>query len=142
MHEASAPTVLVVDDEANILEALQKVLTKEGLEVLTAGNGRQALEILRRQPVRVMITDLRMPGMTGDDLLKAVKAITPEVEVIVMTAYGTIENAVEAMKLGAYDFVSKPLKRASVVSAVRKALDKHALVAENRQLKAQLATTR
>jgi two-component system, NtrC family, response regulator HydG len=139
MPEPSAQTVLVVDDEANILEALQKVLTKEGLEVLTAGNGRQALEILRKQPVRVMVTDLRMPGMTGDDLLKAAKAITPEVEVVVMTAYGTIENAVEAMKLGAYDFISKPLKRASVVAAVRKALDKQALVVENRELKAQLA---
>lgn len=79
MSDVSAQTVLVVDDEANILEALQKVLIKEGLEVLTAGNGRQALEILRRQPVRVMITDLRMPGMTGDDLLKAAKAITPEI---------------------------------------------------------------
>lgn len=132
-------TVLVVDDEANILEALQKVLSKEGFDVLTAGNGRQALEVLRRQPVRVMITDLRMPGMNGDDLLKAAKAITPEVEVIVMTAYGTVENAVEAMKLGAYDFVSKPLKRAAVVSAVRKALDKQALLVENRELKAQLA---
>jgi two-component system response regulator HydG len=144
MQDAAAQTVLVVDDEANILEALQKVLTKEGFEVLTAGNGRQALEILRRQPVRVMITDLRMPGMTGDDLLKAAKAITPEVEIIVMTAYGTIENAVEAMKLGAYDFISKPLKRANVVAAVSKALDKQALVAENRELKAQLAaaTTR
>ena len=139
MPDASAPTVLVVDDEANILEALQKVLTKEGLEVLTAGNGRQALELLRRQVVHVMITDLRMPGMTGDDLLKAAKAITPEVEVIVMTAYGTVENAVEAMKLGAYDFISKPLKRANVVAAVSKALDKQALVAENRELRAQLA---
>ena len=139
MAESRAQTVLVVDDEANILEALQKVLSKEGFEVLTAGNGRQALEVLRKQPIHVMITDLRMPGMTGDDLLKAAKAITPEVEVIVMTAYGTVENAVEAMKLGAYDFVSKPLKRASVVAAVRKALDKQALVVENRELKAQLA---
>jgi len=139
MSDPSAQTVLVVDDEANILEALQKVLTKEGFEVLTAGNGRQALEVLRKRPIRVMITDLRMPGMTGDDLLKAAKAITPEVEVVVMTAYGTIENAVEAMKLGAYDFISKPLKRASVVAAVRKALDKQALVVENRELKAQLA---
>ncbi len=138
MPDDRAQTVLVVDDEANILEALQKVLTKEGFEVLTAGNGRQALDVLRKQPIRVMITDLRMPGMTGDDLLKAAKAITPEVEVIVMTAYGTVENAVEAMKLGAYDFVSKPLKRASVVAAVRKALDKQALVVENRELKAQL----
>ncbi|MCA9682989.1 MAG: sigma-54-dependent Fis family transcriptional regulator [Myxococcales bacterium] len=139
MSDLAPQTVLVVDDETNILEALQKVLSKEGFDVLTAGNGRQALEILRRQPVRVMITDLRMPGMTGDDLLKAAKAITPEVEVIVMTAYGTVENAVDAMKLGAYDFVSKPLKRAVVVAAVRKALDKQALLVENRELKAQLA---
>ncbi|EDM81073.1 sigma-54 dependent DNA-binding response regulator [Plesiocystis pacifica SIR-1] len=139
MVSRESQTVLVVDDEANILEALRKVLTKEGFRVLTAGTGRQALEVLRKQPVRVMITDLRMPGMTGDDLLKAAKAITPEVEVIVMTAYGTVENAVEAMKLGAYDFVSKPLKRATVVAAVRKALDKQALVVENKQLKAQIA---
>ncbi|MCB9567193.1 MAG: sigma-54-dependent Fis family transcriptional regulator [Myxococcales bacterium] len=134
-----APTVLIVDDEASILEALEKVLTKEGLDVRVAPSGQQALEILRNQPVQVMITDLRMPGMKGDDLLKAVKALTPEVEVIVMTAYGTIENAVEAMKLGAYDFIAKPLKRAAIVAAVRKALDKHALVAENRELRAQLA---
>ena len=138
------PTVLVVDDEPSIVEALEKVLAKEGHHVLTASNGREALEVVRRRPVNVMITDLRMPGMTGDDLLKAVKAIAPEVEVIVMTAYGTVENAVEAMKLGAYDFISKPLKRAAVVASVRKALDKWALAAENRQLREQLAavTTR
>jgi two-component system response regulator HydG len=133
------PSILIVDDEPSIVEALQKVLSKEGFEVLTASNGRQALELLRRQPIHAMITDLRMPGMTGDDLLKAAKTLVPELEVIVMTAYGTVENAVEAMKLGAYDFVSKPLKRAVVVAAVRKALDKQALVAENRELKAQLA---
>ena len=136
-HDAA--TILLVDDETAILEALQKVLEKEGHHVLTARQGREALEVLRRQPVHVMITDLRMPGMGGTDLLKAAKALTPEVEVIVMTAYGTIENAVEAMKRGAYDFVSKPVKRANVVSTVRKALDKAALVAENRDLRAQLA---
>lgn len=135
----SAPRVLVVDDEASILEALSKVLAKEGLEVLSARNGKDALELVRRHPVHVMITDLRMPGMGGDDLLKAVKAITPEVEVIVMTAYGTVEVAVEAMKRGAYDFIAKPLKRAAVVSTVQKALEKVALVAENRELRAQLA---
>jgi two-component system response regulator HydG len=132
-------TVLVVDDEPSIVEALQKVLSKEGHRVLTASNGREALELVRRQPVHAMISDLRMPGMTGDDLLKAVKAIAPEVEVVVMTAYGTVENAVEAMKLGAYDFISKPLKRAAVVACIRKALDKWALAAENRQLREQLA---
>ena len=134
-----APTVLIVDDESSIREALEKVLVKEGLQVRVAPGGREALEILRNHPIEVMITDLRMPGMTGEDLLKAAKAITPEVEVIVMTAYGTIENAVQAMKLGAYDFIAKPLKRAAIVAAVRKALDKHALVAENRELRAQLA---
>ena len=133
------PTVLVVDDEASIVDAVSRVLTKEGLDVVTAASGREALDILRRTPVEVMITDLRMPGMGGDDLLKAVKAITPEVEVIMMTAYGTVETAVEAMKLGAYDFIQKPPKRATVVATVRKALDKAELVAENQKLRAQLA---
>lgn len=132
------PTILVVDDEASILEALSKVLVKEGFEVVTAKNGKEALEVVRRRPIAVMMTDLRMPGMGGDDLLKAVKALTPEVEVVVMTAYGTVETAVEAMKRGAYDFITKPLKRATVVATVRKALDKAALVAENRALKARL----
>jgi two-component system response regulator HydG len=139
---AKPATVLLVDDEASILEALAKVLAKEGLHVVTAERGQDALEVLRRQPVAVMVTDLRMPGMSGTDLLRAAKAITPEVEVIVMTAYGTVEDAVEAMKHGAYDFVAKPLKRAAVIAAVSKALDKASLVAENRELKAQLAAAR
>src|SRR5688572_29839516 len=133
------PTVLVVDDEEPILEAVAKVLQKEEMVVLCAKNGQEALDVLRRQPVDVMVTDLRMPGMGGDDLLKAAKALTPEVEVIVMTAYGTVEAAVEAMKRGAYDFVAKPLKRAQVVASVSKALDKARLVAENKDLRARLA---
>lgn len=136
------PTVLVVDDEASILEALGKVLAKEGLHVVTAKNGREALDVVRTRPIHVMITDLRMPTMGGDDLLKAVKAVTPEVEVILMTAYGTVEVAVEAMKRGAYDFISKPLKRATVVATVRKAFDKVGLMAENRELRAQLEDKR
>jgi two-component system response regulator HydG len=141
---ATPPTVLVVDDESSIVDALAKVLQKEGMDVRTAGSGREALDVLRQRPVKVMVTDLRMPGMTGQDLLRAAKAITPEVEVVVMTAYGTVETAVEAMKEGAYDFISKPLKRADVVATVRKALDKAELVTENHKLRAQLAaaTTR
>src|SRR5688500_15378423 len=79
------PTVLVVDDEASILDALGKVLEKEEMNVVVAHNGHEALDVLRRQRIDVMITDLRMPGMGGDDLLKAAKAIVPDVEVIVMT---------------------------------------------------------
>lgn len=137
--QTPTPTVLVVDDEASIVDALSKVLAKEGMRTVAASSGREALDVLRRQPIDVMITDLRMPGMGGDDLLKAVKAITPEVEVIMMTAYGSVETAVEAMKLGAYDFIQKPPKRAAIVATVKKALDKAELVAENQKLRAQLA---
>ncbi len=139
MNPSHSPVVLVVDDEAAIVEALEKVIAKEGWTTCAASNGRDALELLRKRPVDVVITDLRMPGMAGDDLLRAIKAIAPEIEVILMTAHGTIENAVEAMKHGAYDFIAKPLKRAPVVASIRKALEKQALVAENQRLRAQLA---
>jgi two-component system, NtrC family, response regulator HydG len=86
----------------------------------------------------VLLTDVMMPGMSGMDLLKATRTVAPETEVVLMTAYGTVETAVEAMKEGAYDFVTKPLKRAHVVRIVRNALDKQALVVENRALRAQL----
>ncbi len=89
-----------------------------------------------------MVTDLMMPGVDGQELLKAARAMRPDVEVVLMTAYGTVETAVAAMRDGAYDFITKPLKRHSLVKAVQKAMEKQALVAENRDLKAQLAAAR
>jgi two-component system response regulator HydG len=136
------PAVLVVDDEPGIVDSLQKVFEREGLRVLTARGGAEALEILRREPISVLLTDLLMPGLSGMDLLKASRSVSPETETILMTAYGTVENAVEAMKQGAYDFVTKPIKRAHVVRAVLKALEKRTLVQENRSLRAQLAAHR
>jgi two-component system response regulator HydG len=136
---ANAPTVLVVDDEPGIVDSLHKIFERESLRVLTAGSGGEALEIIRREPVSVLITDLMMPGMSGIDLLKASRNLSPETETVLMTAYGTVENAVEAMKQGAYDFVTKPLKRAQIVRVVGKALEKRSLVQENRSLRAQLA---
>jgi two-component system response regulator HydG len=137
----SAPqaTLLVVDDEPGIVDSLQKVFEREHLRVLTATSGAEALEIVRREPVSVMITDLMMAGMSGMDLLKASRSLSPETETVLMTAYGTVENAVEAMKQGAYDFVTKPLKRAHLLRVVGKALEKRSLVEENRSLRAQLA---
>jgi two-component system, NtrC family, response regulator HydG len=138
-----SPTVLIVDDEPGILDSLQKVFERESLRVITAPGGAEALEILRREPVSILLTDLVMPGMSGLDLLKASRSISPETETILMTAYGTVENAVEAMRQGAYDFVIKPFyKRAHVVRAVTKALEKRNLVQENRSLRAQLAAQR
>jgi two-component system response regulator HydG len=86
----------------------------------------------------VVLTDLMMPGMDGISLIKALATVAPDAEVIVMTAYGTVENAVQAMREGAYDFVEKPLKRVQIVKTVRKAAERHALVAENRDLKREL----
>ncbi len=133
------PTVLVVDDDRANLDSVARIFQRESLATLTASNGSEALELLRRPEVSVMVTDLMMPGMDGQELLKAARTIRPDVEVVLMTAYGTVETAVAAMKDGAYDFITKPLKRHSLVKAVQKALEKHDLAAENRVLKAKLA---
>jgi two-component system response regulator HydG len=132
-------TVLVVDDEPGIVDSLQKILERESLRVLTAGSGGEALELIRRDAVSVLVTDLMMPGMSGIDLLRASRSLSPETETVLMTAYGTVENAVEAMKQGAYDFVTKPIRRAHLLRVVGKALEKRSLVQENRSLRAQLA---
>src|SRR4029079_2674563 len=101
------------------------------------------LELLRRHRVGVLLTDLMMPGgMSGMDLLKAARTVAPETEVVLMTAYGTVETAVEAMREGAYDFITKPLKRAHVARVVEKPLENQSLLTENRTLRAQLEATR
>jgi two-component system response regulator HydG len=139
---ADAGIVLVVDDETAIVESLTKIFRREGLNVLSATDGTAGLDLLRKHRVGVLLTDLMMPQTTGMDLLRAAKTIAPETEVVLMTAYGTVETAVDAMKEGAYDFVTKPLKRAHVVRIVRNALEKQSLLVENRSLKAQLAEKR
>jgi two-component system, NtrC family, response regulator HydG len=139
---ADAGIVLVVDDEAAIVESLTKIFRREGLNVLSATDGNAGLDLLRKHRVGVLLTDLMMPNTSGMDLLRAAKTIAPETEVVLMTAYGTVETAVDAMKEGAYDFVTKPLKRAHVVRIVRNALEKQSLLVENRSLKAQLAEKR
>ncbi|HEY1548605.1 MAG TPA: sigma-54 dependent transcriptional regulator, partial [Kofleriaceae bacterium] len=131
-----------VDDEAAIVESLTKIFKREGMNVLSAIDGTAGLDVLRKQRVGVLLTDLMMPQTSGMDLLRAAKTIAPETEVVLMTAYGTVETAVDAMKEGAYDFVTKPLRRAHVVRIVRNALEKQSLLVENRSLKAQLAEKR
>jgi two-component system response regulator HydG len=136
---AEGGVILIVDDEPAIVESLTKIFKREGMNVLSAIDGTAGLDVLRKQRVGVLLTDLMMPQTSGMDLLRAAKTIAPETEVILMTAYGTVETAVDAMKEGAYDFVTKPLRRAHVVRIVRNALEKQSLLVENRSLKAQLA---
>jgi DNA-binding NtrC family response regulator len=145
--EAAAPaaagelgdtTVLVVDDEPSNLTSLQKILEREHMRVLSAENAKRALELVRKHRVQVVLTDLMMPGTNGVELLRAVKEVSPDTEVVMMTAYGTVETAVLAMREGAYDFVEKPLKRMTIVKSVRKAAERQSLVAENRSLRREL----
>ena len=133
-------TILVVDDDASNRVTLERILHREGYEVHHGENGKKALELVRENRVDLVITDLKMPGMSGLELLKALRQVDSDLEVIVMTAFGTVETAVEAMKEGAYDFISKPLRRLELVTCVRKSLERRALHIENRSLRDQLGT--
>ncbi|MET0343459.1 MAG: response regulator, partial [Polyangiales bacterium] len=131
-------TVLVVDDEVANLESLERIFAREGMRALVAPSAQKALEVCRQHRVHVVLTDLMMPGMDGIALIRALGTVSPDTEVVVMTAYGTVETAVSAMREGAYDFVEKPLKRVQIVKTVRKAAERQALVSENRDLKREL----
>ena len=132
------PTVLVVDDEEANRLTLERILVREKMRVIHAPDGRRALDALQGARVDLILTDLKMPGMDGMSLLRGAKELDEDIEVILMTAYGTVENAVEAMKDGAYDFITKPLRRSDIVRAVHRALEKRSLVVENRSLRSQL----
>jgi len=132
-------TVLVVDDEPELCRALSKLLTRNGYHVLTAGNGEEALIQLRREDIHLVLSDLQMPKMGGIDLLKAGQVVSPATEFVIITGHGTIETAVGAMKIGAYDFVEKPFSTSTTLNVVRKALEKQQLMAENTDLKRRLA---
>ncbi|MBE0656704.1 MAG: sigma-54-dependent Fis family transcriptional regulator [Bryobacteraceae bacterium] len=126
----SRPRILVVDDEENLRRVTQLRLEQAGYEVQTAADGPSALAMLQRFRPELVMTDLRMPGMSGLDLLRLVKAQAPEVIVIVFTAFGTIESAVEAMKQGAYDFLIKPVDAGALKLVVGRALEHHSLKRE------------
>jgi DNA-binding NtrC family response regulator len=132
-------TVLVVDDELNIRTALAKLLTQAGHTALTAEQGEQALTVVEETPVDLVITDLKMVGVDGLDVLRAVKQRRPDTEVILLTAYGTIDSAVEAMKADAYDYLTKPVDPERLVHLVGKALEHKALRDEVRQLRERAA---
>src|ERR1051325_5757826 len=104
-------TVLGVDDEQANLDSLERIFAREGWKFLRATSAQQALEVLRAEPVDVVLTDLMMPGMRAQELLRAVLAIAPDVEIVRRPAYGAVKAAIAAMRDGLYDFLPKPLKR-------------------------------
>ena len=139
---AEPATLLVADDDPGLRESLERTLTREGYRVVLASDGRAALERVQAGGVDLIVTDLRMPGLTGLELLRAAKAIMPDVDVILLTAFGTVEEAVKAMKDGAYDFLTKPFRREQLVKLVDKALERRDLIEQNNALKKQLEDIR
>lgn len=130
--------ILIVDDEVLMRNFLVEALKRKGLEAVTAENGQKALDLLRNQSFDLVITDMKMPGLTGMDVLKYVKEVSPRTLVIVVTAFGTIENAVEAMKNGAFHYLIKPFSLESLIANIEKANQHVALVEENYYLREQV----
>ena len=132
-------TVLVVDDEKVVRDGCNRILTPEGFQVLTAENGRDALEVLDRQPANVILCDLKMPVMGALGVLEAVGQRYPDIPVIIITGHGTVESAVDCMKKGAYDFITKPFRADHVVLVVKRALEKQELERRAKQLQEERA---
>jgi len=132
--------VLIVDDEEQMRELLTKVLEKNGYQVTTAGDGGQALALLEKEPMDLVVTDVRMPGLDGMEALRAIKELSPEIVVIIMTAFGSIDQAVQAVKEGAYDYINKPFKIDEILLTIKKALDERRLRHEVSALRHELRT--
>jgi two-component system NtrC family response regulator len=131
-------TLLVVDDERNYLLVLRELLVEEGYEVLTAQSVQGALEILAETDPDLVLTDMKMPGLSGLELLERVKQKDPQMPVIMMTAFGTVEKAVEAMRKGAYDYITKPFDNEILKKTVATALTLWRVIKENRFLSEEL----
>ena len=131
--------ILIVDDEKNAREGLKRGLAKPGYEILLAGGGEEALEMLGASPVDLVLTDLKMPGMGGMELLKRADERWPGLPVIMMTAYGSEKLAVEAMKAGAYDYVTKPVDLDELALTVERALSRKRMELDNARLRGRLA---
>lgn len=134
-------TILIADDEANIRRVLEAMLTSDGYNVITAENGKRALDLAASNNIDVLISDLIMPDQTGVELLQKVKEIHPQCSAIIITAYGTIKSAVEAMRYGAYNYLPKPFDLDEVRMVLKGAIEHRKLLGENQALKQQLQTT-
>ena len=134
------PRVLAVDDESVVCESIRRVLAEEGYDVATTTSSKQGLEMLRKERYDLLLLDIKMPEMDGIELLKAARDVSPETEVLIVTGYATIETAVEAIKLGAFDYLEKPVSPPQLLVATARALERKHLVDLTRRLRSELET--
>ena len=130
--------ILVVDDEEVLQDVLGTLLKREGFRPVAARTGEEALLIAEREPIDLVLLDLMLPGMSGMEVLKQLRGRDPEQVVIVITAYSSIESAIEAMRVGAFHYIPKPFKNEEVLLTIRKGLEQRRLTSENRSLKQEL----
>jgi two-component system NtrC family response regulator len=132
------PNILIIDDELNQREILAGFFKKKNYSVDISGSGIEGIEKIKNKIFDLVLTDLKMPDKDGLEVLEEVKKINPEISVIIMTAFGTVENAVKAMKSGAYDYITKPIDLDEIELLVKRALERNRLISENRELINQL----
>lgn len=132
------PNILIIDDEQNMRHMLSSVLQLEGYSVFAAPDGESGLEFLQKQQVDIVLCDLKMPGMNGLQVIEAINNLGLSVTVIMMSAYATIDTAVSAMKLGAYDFITKPFKTDHIICTLNKAIERERLKSENKILRTRV----
>jgi DNA-binding NtrC family response regulator len=131
-------SILIVDDEPDLRQGVATYLSEEGFEVEQASSGEEALELLRENPFDILMTDMKLPGIDGQTVLQQALSVYPEIIGIIVTGYGTVESAVQAMKNGAYDYISKPFQLMEISLLLKQALEKRRLKEENAYLKNQL----
>ena len=127
--------ILIVDDEKNYPMIIGEILQEEGYTSMTASSGMEALDILRTEIIDLVLTDVKMPGMSGIQLLNKIKELSPDIPVIIMTAHGSVENAVDAMHKGAYTFILKPFENQTLIAHIAKAISVYKIVQENSMLR-------
>ena len=127
--------ILIVDDEKNYPMIIGEILHEEGYTSMTASSGMEALDILKNEIIDLVLTDVKMPGISGIQLLNKIKELNPDIPVIIMTAHGSVENAVDAMHKGAYTFILKPFENQTLIAHIAKAISVYKIVQENRMLR-------
>ncbi len=135
----TAVRILVVDDEQHVRNSLATWFREEGYDVSVAASGKEALSTLAREATNILLVDIKMPGMDGLELQRKVRELAPDATIIIMTAYASVETAVQALKEGAYDYIVKPFDPEAVSRLVHKAAERYSLMAENRALRERLA---